>query len=286
MKKTILTFSILMSLACGGLFQNQQAEEARLAEETRLAEEARLNTVYPMKKVNAGTYTIGCTPGQGSDCDDDETKHDVILTQSYLVGETEVTQGLYQEVMGTNPSWFTACGSECPVETVSWFDAVAFSNALSEREGLPTCYAISGEVVTMPDGLHCGGFRLPTEAEWEVAARGGQDLKYSGSNNIDEAAWYGENSSNTTHPVRQKKPNGFGLYDMSGNVLEWCWDWYGSYGTTSVTDPLGPDVGSDRVKRGGSWNYSPRSTRAAFRYSYTPSFRYSNLGLRLIRSSP
>ena len=142
-------------------------------------------------------------------------------------------------------------------------------------------YERNGDEVKM--NLEANGYRLPTEAEWEYAARGGENYIYSGSNNVDEVAWYCDNSSET-HPVGQKKANGFGLYDMSGNVYEWVWDWYGDYPSGSQTDPLGSPSGSDRVLRGGGWSYSPKSVRVSNRYDDDPTYRRINCGFRLGRS--
>lgn len=166
--------------------------------------------------------------------------------QKYAISKYEVTQRLYLSVMGNNPSGFQ--GPANPVEVVSWNDAVKFCNKLAELTGLPV--------------------RLPTEEEWEYAAKGGEDFEYAGSNNIDEVAWYERNSGGTTHPVGQKKPNGYGLYDMSGNVCEW----------TSTVAIVG---GSNRVYRGGCWNDPPARARVAYRYRSAPGDRYQYLGFRL-----
>ena len=204
------------------------------------------------------------------------------------VGETEVTQGLYQRLMGSNPSNFSACGAECPVETVSWFDAVAFANKLSESEGLEPCYVIRGETVTWPKGVSCLGYRLPTEAEWEVSARGGRDDKYAGGGDLSAVGWYRGNSGDTTYPVGQKQANGYGLYDMSGNVIEWTWDWYDAsrYSIGAEADPTGPASGSDRVVRGGCWIGVTRDARVASRYRYSPGLRNGVFGVRLLRTAP
>jgi len=245
-----------------------------------------INAVYPLNRVEAGTHTIGCTPGQGEDCDiKDAQAHDVILTRAYLVGETEVTQALYQEVMGSNPSEFASCGPSCPVERVSWFDTVTFANKLSERLGLPRCYEINGEEVTMPDGVHCGGLRLPTEAEWEVAARGGQDVRFSGSDRLRDVGWCGEGSPGTTHPVGQRNPNGYGLYDMSGNVWERVWDSAEKYPSDPVEDPA-VSSSRNRIFRGGSWNSVCNDAIVADRNSSDAGYRLNVVGFRLVLSVP
>ena len=253
-----------------------------------------------MVEIPSGTYRIGCTKSQRRFCDDDEKPaHDVLLPQPFLMGKTEVTQGLYEQIMGNNPSYNSSCGSSCPVEEVSWYDAVAFANALSEHLGLPQCYAIRGENVTLPSGLSCGGFRLPTEAEWEIAARGGQDLRYSGSNSADAVAWHSRNWDGKTHPVGQKQPNGYGLYDMSGNVAEWVWDWYDEdeYQNRASGDNMinvsqyeGPKTGVKRCVRGGSgstdFSYDSGGLRATGRGRLVPEDRSRSDGFRLVLASP
>ncbi len=205
------------------------------------------------------------------------------LTRDFWLKETEVTQGEWQALMGSNPSYFTACGPSCPVEQMSWFDAVDYVNALSRSEGLPECYGGTGMSQTFA-GLSCRGYRLPTEAEWEYAARAGTTSDRYGA--LDAIAWHAGNSGSTTHAVRGKQPNAWGLYDMLGNVWEWTHDWYGEYGTGAVTDPLGASPGSSRVTiRGGSWDLVPADCRAAFRFDSAPGSRNGNLGFRPARSA-
>lgn len=216
---------------------------------------------YNMVWVEGGTFRMGATSEQGSEISDEKPVHSVTLS-GYYIGKTEVTQALWQAVMGSNPSYFE--GDDLPVEQVSWDDCQEFIRKLNSLTGQ--------------------NFRLPTEAEWEFACRGGNNsrgYKYSGSNYIDNVAWYDGNSGDKTHPVATKSPNELGIYDMSGNVWEWCADWYGDYSSGRQTNPKGPYGGSGRVYRGGSWFDGAGDCRSSYRYIYYPSFRYFNLGLRL-----
>ena len=220
------------------------------------------NVRFEMVRVEGGTFTMGATAEQGSDADDDEKPTHQVTLSSYSIGKTEVTQALWQAVMGSNPSYFK--GSNLPVVDVSWEDCQAFITKLN---------ALTGKT-----------FRLPTEAEWEFAARGGNNsrgYKYSGSNTLSNVAWYTDNSSSTTHPVATKASNELGLYDMTGNVLEWCSDWYGSYSTSSQYNTTGPNSGSYRVYRGGCWDRSAWWCRVSRRGYNAPAGRYYFLGLRL-----
>jgi formylglycine-generating enzyme required for sulfatase activity len=205
----------------------------------------------------------------------------VELSSGFWMMSTPVTQDLYEALMGNNPSDFK--GGRRPVENVSWYDAIKCANALSRKQGLKEVYTIDGENVEAD--WSANGWRLPTEAEWEYAARAGTDFKYSGSNNLDEVGWYDDNSGDETHRVGEKKPNGWGLYDMSGNVFEWCWDWRGRYPSSKQTDPKGPKTGSYRVCRGGSWSRDAESARVSCRDYNIPSRRRFNLGFRFSRSS-
>ena len=213
---------------------------------------------FKMIAVKGGTFQMGSDDG----IDIAKPVHQVTLSD-YYIGETEVTQELWTAVMGSNHSYFTG-NIQHPVENLWWDDCQTFISRLNELTGAT--------------------FRLPTEAQWEYAARGGNKSKgytYSGSNVIDDVAWYLDNSSSTTHPVKTKAPNELGIYDMTGNVLEWCSDWYGSYSFAAQTDPTGPSTGSIRVNRGGSFNYDATYCSVANRISYPPAGIYGNLGLRL-----
>ncbi len=219
------------------------------------------NMVY----VSSGTFTMGATSEQGSDAESDEKPTHSVTLSSYYICKYEVTQALWRAVMGSNPSNFK--GDNLPVELVSWDDCQTFINRLNSYTGR--------------------NFRLPTEAEWEFAARGGnysRHYKYSGSNYISDVAWYDGNSGNRTHPVGTKQANELGLYDMSGNVYEWCSDGYGSYSPYSQNDPTGPNSGSRRVPRGGSWRSNARYCRSSCRDNYAPGDRGYYLGLRLVLS--
>ena len=221
---------------------------------------------FKMIRVEGGTFMMGATKEQGSKADDDEQPaHEVTLSDFYI-GETQVTQELWNAVMDmdeeSNPSKFK--GAKRPQECVSWNDCQEFIQRLNDKTNK--------------------NFRMPTEAEWEYAARGGKKsmgYKYAGSNSIGDVAWYGENSNKHTHDVHFMEPNELGLYDMSGNVWEWCSDWYGEYGKSSQTNPRGPSFGSNRVSRGGSWRSNAGLCRVSLRGYYAPDFHYFNLGLRL-----
>ena len=218
-----------------------------------------------MVRVEAGTFTMGATAEMKNPWDDEKPTHRVTLTNDYYIGKYEVTQTLWQAVMGNNPSEFK--GDNLPVEKVSWKDCQDFISKLNR---------ITGKT-----------FRLPTEAEWEYAARGGnksRGYQYSGSNNLSDVAWYMDNSGDKTHAVGTKQPNELGIYDMSGNVWEWCQDWYGKYSSSSQVNPTGANSGSYRVKRGGSWEIIDWGCRSSYRYSSVPDFCGSNLGFRLFLS--
>lgn len=218
---------------------------------------------FQMVKIQGGTFQMGATSEQGSDAYDLEKPVHSVTLSDYYIGQTEVTQELWQAVMGSNPSYFTG-DNQRPVESVSWDDCQEFIEKLNRLTGK--------------------NFRLPTEAEWEYAARGGsksRGYKYSGNNNPDAVAWYDANSGNKTHPVSQKQSNELGLYDMSGNVWEWCSDWYGEYINEVQTNPTGPITGTDYVQRGGSWENGSIGVRVSRRSPGTPALRGCYYGLRL-----
>jgi formylglycine-generating enzyme required for sulfatase activity len=225
---------------------------------------------FTMVTVEGGTFTMGATAEQGDDAYYwEKPAHEVSLS-SYSIGQTEVTQELWLAVMGSNPSYFSSNNGytdnlQRPMELVSWDDCQTFITQLN---------ALTGKT-----------FRLPTEAEWEFAARGGnqsQGYKFAGSNTIDDVAWYNENSyADGTHTVATKAPNELGLYDMTGNVWEWCQDWKGEYSSDAQINPVGPSTGTYRVFRGGSWYIFARDCRVSYRNGRTPASAVNYLGLRL-----
>ena len=218
---------------------------------------------FEMVYVEGGTFDMGATTEQGSDAESDEKPVHSVTLDGYYIGKCEVTQELWEAVMGSNPSHFK--GAQNPVENGSWNDCQEFVSRLNSLTGRT--------------------FRLPTEAEWEYAARGGnksRHYKYSGSGNIGYVAWYYKNSGSTTHAVGTQTANELGIYDMSGNVCEWCSDWYGGYSAGSQTNPQGPSSGSARVLRGGSWSDYARYCRVSYRYCGDPYDSYDGGGLRLV----
>ena len=227
------------------------------------------DTHETMVWIRPGTFTMG-SPSDEKDRNSREgPQTKVTISRGFLMSKYEVTQAQYKAVMGVNPSEHK--GDNKPVEKVSWHDAVAYCAKLTGKE------KAAGRV---PGGYE---YRLPTEAEWEYACRAGTTTAFSFGDDVSklgEYAWYGGNSSSTTHPVGEKKPNGWGLYDMHGNVWEWCQDWYANYPGGSVTDPQGPATGSFRVNRGGSWIDSAGYCRAALRDGNGPGYRVSHLGFR------
>lgn len=252
-----------------------------------------------MVLIRSGSFIMG-SPDSEVDRESDETQHRVNISSDFWLGTYEVTQYEWRSLMGNNPSSFSSCGDDCPVETVNWFEAVAFANTLSRSEGLQECYALSGCSSTDPSygmecssvsfsGLDCEGYRLPTESEWEYAARAGSSTAwYCGSNEscVDTNAWHSSNADGRTHAVGGKDANDWDLYDMAGNVWEWTSDWSGDYPTGVVTDPTGSTSGQLRVLRGGSWYTDAHCGRSAYRFSFGPGLRYDSLGFRLARSAP
>ncbi|MDR3218819.1 MAG: formylglycine-generating enzyme family protein [Dysgonamonadaceae bacterium] len=216
--------------------------------------------------VKGGIFTMGCGSEQGKDCDDDEKPAHQVSLSDFYIGKYEVTQAQWKAIMDNNPSHFK--GDSLPVEQVSWNEVQEFIRNLNTQTGK--------------------NYRLPTEAEWEYVGRSGVhsgQYKYSGSNTAGNVAWYGENSGEQTHPVGQKSPNELGIYDMSGNVWEWCSDRYDNYSSNTQTNPTGASTGLSRVSRGGSWSNSAQSVRVSYRVGSSPGYRYYGLGFRLASDS-
>jgi formylglycine-generating enzyme required for sulfatase activity len=249
MKRLCIVLSVFLSLF---LSQNLHAKE----------------TFIEFVSVKGGCYQMGDDNFDSFDLfdltDTDEGPAHEVCVDDFQIGKYEVTQGQWQAVMGSNPSRFKECGADCPVENVSWNDVQKFIEKLNSQ----------GK----------GKYRLPTEAEWEYAAKGGTDERYSGSNNVDVVAWYSDNSGNKTHKVGQKQANKFDLYDMSGNVSEWVEDAYDSnaYGKHERNNPVIKSDVEERVRRGGAWNSSYDNVRSEFRREYAKSKKYGSLGFRLV----
>ena len=263
-----LVFLFTMAVLVGGVLSAQTAD-AECLDMLEAATNAEIETftvngvAFKMVKVAGGTFQMGATSEQGSKAYDGGYPVHSVTLSDYYIGQTEVTQELWEAVMGSNPSYFEG-DNQCPVENVSWNDCQEFIEKLNRLTGK--------------------NFRLPTEAEWEYAARGGnksKGYKYSGSNDADAVAWYEKNSGSKTQPVETKQSNELGLYDMSGNVWEWCQDRYGKYSSHSQSNPKGANTGSVRVLRGGSWISSERGVRVSNRGYDAPGSRNVDGGLRL-----
>jgi uncharacterized repeat protein (TIGR02543 family) len=268
-----------------------------------------------MVSVSVGTFTMG-SPITEPGCNGDEQPQHSVTLSAFSIGKYQVTQELYEAVMGDNPSYFTTANGEPPdlgeidgkrpVEQVRWYDAIVFCNRLSMLEGLSPAYQISGstdpgdwgavptgsdatwDAVEMVSGSN--GYRLPTEAQWEYACRAGTTTAFSNGeddwNTVStDIGWYDGNSNSKTHEVGKKAANAWGLCDMHGNVFEWCWDWYdaGYYASSPSSNPAGPGTGAYRVIRGGSWCFDGRALRSADRYDVTPDFGFNDNGFRVAR---
>lgn len=258
---------------------------------------------------------MGASDGELGSTSKELPQHQVTITYDYFMMEFEVTQELWLSLMGNNPAFYSECGLDCPVEQVSWWEAVKFANIYSVEQGVEECYELSGcsglpglnfecvDVTFM--GLDCEGYRLPTEAEWERAARAGTltatyngDLpdittKCSSQEVLESIAWYDCNSpvddypTGSTHPVGEKDPNDYGLYDMLGNVAEVVWDWNAEYEGDALVDPLGPDMSENDTKllRGSSATDKHSNTRAAKRGTTSVTNRWKGGGFRLVQTA-
>lgn len=274
--KKVLTIAICVSVAIGLIFSfMSEIKNLLIASPSNIAVTDTTYTIkgvsFDMVLVKGGTFIMGANSLSNRDNEKFVIKRHEVALSDYMIGKTEVTQELWQAVMGSNPSHFR--GDSLPVEKVSWDECIVFIKKLNEFT-----------IDSRPKGW---AFCLPTEAEWEYAARGGnmsQNYKYSGGNDIDSVAWHGGNSLNKTHAVATKSPNELGLYDMSGNVWEWCYDWYGSCSDTPQTNPIGPSSGSRHVIRGVGWRKYSEPWTVFHRISGTPVYNSNRLGLRLAMS--
>lgn len=289
---------------CASSIQRELEEQKKREIEEQKRNDERQLKKRGFLKIPEGTFQMG-SPESENGRSSDETLHTVRISRSFYMLSTPVTQALWNEIMDDNPSDFE--GDDRPVEQVTWFDAIVFCNRLSECDGKRPCYYDDADFEEMFDGEcpieegdldvfwddDADGYRLPTEAEWEYACRAGTKTAFNsgsctqpGGTNpaLDRAGWYCENSDNETHHVKQKARNRWGLYDMHGNVYEWCWDWYDDYPSKSMTDPTGPSFGSGRVLRGGSWYNLAQSCRSAARNAYAPGYRYGDRSFRPVMS--
>jgi formylglycine-generating enzyme required for sulfatase activity len=241
-----------------------------------------------LKLIPAGEFGMGSRDEDHDARADEKPRHTIRISQAFYLGITPVTQAQYAAVMGTNPSRFYGW-PENPVEQVSWFDATAFCNELSKKEGLAPYYVIRNWNQVMVGRGE--GYRLPTEAEWEYACRAGTETRYSFGDDaamLGKYVWYHPDSRCQTSPVGQKRPNAWGLYDLHGNVWEWCWDGYDEdyYRNSPGIDPLGAERAEYRTFRGGSWRDETRYLRSAYRDGHAPEFRYLSVGFRVARAHP
>jgi formylglycine-generating enzyme required for sulfatase activity len=254
----------------------------------------------------AGVFTMGIPEGRWGAID--MTQHEVTLTVDFAMMDHELTQGEFQDLMGYNPSYFTECGTDCPVDSVMWYEAIACANALSRRDGLPECFYCDVFCDLKSDYSRpqdCPGYRLPTDAEWEYAARAGTITEFYNGDLVDQdcddmnlnvIGWYCGNSEvaypgcissdwqcQGPHSIKQMIPNPWGLYDMSGNLREWAWDWYGDF-PGPVTDPIGPESGLYRVIRNAGFYETAKACRSGHRGWFAPNAIYNGVGFRLVRS--
>ncbi len=236
--------------------------------------------MFELLHINAGTFWMGSAAGSG----EDTPQHKVTLSSPFLLGKTPITQGLWTAIMEENPSAFKSYNQ--PVEQVSWFDCARFCNRLSALDGLTPAYTLTTDrIPTVRWSVEADGYRLPTEAEWEHAARAGTQLRYAGADTHETVGWFASNSDGHPHPVGHRRPNAWGLYDMSGNVEEWVWDRGARYTAEAQRDPTGPPTGAARVVRGGSWRSQASYTPLTCRSGELPERTASHRGLRIARNA-
>lgn len=235
--------------------------------------------------IPGGTFFMGSPKTEEGRRPSEGPVHEVRISR-FACTRHPVTRRLYTEITGSDPGWPSGQADDRPANNVSWHDAVAFCNQLSEREKLAPCYQTDGEEVTWDQTAD--GYRLLTEAEWEYACRAGTATRYSFGDDdrqLGEHAWFEASSNGEPRPVGRKAPNPWGLHDMHGNVYEWCWDWYGSYMESALSNPVGPPAGEGRVLRGGAFDGPPNFLRSAYRLRIQPSLRYGDIGFRCARGA-
>ena len=240
---------------------------------------AQSQQINEMVRIDGGTFIMGSPSNEQGRTSSEGPQHQVTVS-SFFIAKFPVTQSEYQEIMGRNPSHYI--GPMLPVEQVNWFDAVEYCNRRSVKEGLTPVYTVNGNNVTWNN--EADGYRLPTEAEWEYACRAGTQTPFYNGTSANEAGWHTGNSGNRTHPVGEKQSNAWGLYDMHGNILEWCWDWLGDYTSEANINPTGPASGISRIYRGGCWSFQANQTRSAYRFGNNPNMRSFLIGFRVARS--
>ena len=249
------------------------------AEEMHMVRDILFQVLLETISIPAGTFMMGSSEDDSDAWDNKKPRHRVTLSKDLQMMRYPISQYVWFSVLNDLP-YCAFQGASLPVDNISWLDSVHFANRLSEFMGLEPVYLLSDSIEINWDA---NGWRLPTEAEWEYAARANHSYKFSGSNSLDEVGWYGANSSGTTHAVGQKKSNSWFLNDMSGMVSEWCWDWYGHYPQADQKDPKGPLFGTDRVRRGGSWSSNIWHAQVDFRYYGVPNKSRSRFGARFVR---